>query len=105
FRSECEEAAFRSALEDAAPLYREAPESRAHAEEGRELIQSFMKEALPGASARQRAFAADLMGLVMSSVGKAVSSQGRPIAEVDAPAGASGEMLSVYLPQRGQSAR
>src|ERR1700683_2564260 len=41
FRSECDEAAFRSALEEAAPLYREAPESRAHAEEGRHLMESF----------------------------------------------------------------
>ncbi len=97
FRSECEEAAFRSALEDAAPLYREAPESRAHVEEGRQLMRSFMKEALPGASAKQRAFAADLVGLVMSSVGKAVSSQGRPGAEVDAIAAAIGEMLGGYL--------
>lgn len=38
FRSECDEAAFRSALEEAAPLYREAPESRAHAEQGRHLM-------------------------------------------------------------------
>jgi AcrR family transcriptional regulator len=38
FRSECDEAAFRSALEEAAPLYREAPESRAHNEEGRHLM-------------------------------------------------------------------
>jgi AcrR family transcriptional regulator len=97
FRSECEEASFRSALEDAAPLYREAPEARAHADEGHQLLQSFMKDALPRASARQRAFAGDLMGLVMSSVGKAVSSQGRPTAEVDALAAAIGEMLSGYL--------
>lgn len=97
FRSECEEAAFRSALEDAAPLYREAPESRAHTDEGRQLMRSFMKDALPRASAQQLAFAADLVGLVMSSVGKAVSSQGRPTAEVDALAAAIGDMLSIYL--------
>ena len=36
FRSECDEAAFRSALEEAAPLYREAPEASAHAEEARQ---------------------------------------------------------------------
>ena len=40
FQSECDEAAFRSALEEAAPLYREAPESRAHAQEGRELMEA-----------------------------------------------------------------
>lgn len=97
FRSECEEAAFRSALEEAAPLYREAPESRAHAEEGRHLMESFMKDALADASVRERAFAADLVGLVMSSVGKAISSQNRSRSEVDELAVAIGEMLCAYL--------
>ena len=101
FRSECDEAAFRSALEEAAPLYREAAESRAHAEEGRHLMESFMKDALPQASASEREFAADLVGLVMSSVGKAISSQNRSRAEVDALAVAIGEMFCAYL----QSAR
>jgi AcrR family transcriptional regulator len=97
FRSECEEAAFRSALEEAAPLYREAPESRAHAEEGRHLMVSFMKDALPRASARERAFAADLVGLVMSSAGKAISSQNRSRSEVDDLAVAIGDMFCAYL--------
>jgi AcrR family transcriptional regulator len=97
FRSECDEAAFRSALEEAAPLYREAPESRAHAEEGRRLMESFMKDALPGASLREHAFAADLARLVMSSAGKAISSQNRSRPEVDDLAAAIGEMLCAYL--------
>ena len=97
FRSECDEAAFRSALEEAAPLYREAPESRAHAEEGRHLMESFMKDALPGVSVRERAFAADLMGLVMSSAGKAISGQNRSRSEVDELAVAIGEMFCAYL--------
>ena len=83
FRSECDEAAFRSALEEAAPLYREAPESRAHAEEGRHLMESFMKDVLPRTSLRERAFAADLIGLVISSTGKTISSQNRSRSEVD----------------------
>jgi AcrR family transcriptional regulator len=97
FRSECEEAAFRSALEEAAPLYREAPESRAHAEEGRRLMSRFTKELLPRASASERAFAADLMGTLMSSVGKAISSQSRSRNEVDKLAVAIGEMLCAYF--------
>jgi AcrR family transcriptional regulator len=97
FRSECDEAAFRSALEEAAPLYREAAESRAHAEEGRHLMENFMSDALPGASAGEREFAADLAGLVMSSVGKAISSQNRARAEVDRLAVAIGEMFCAYL--------
>ena len=97
FRSECEEAAFRTALEEAAPLYREVPESRAHAEEGRRLMADFMKDALPRVSARERATAADLVGTVLSATGKAISSQNRSTSEVDALAVAVGEMLCGYL--------
>lgn len=97
FRSECDEAAFRSALEEAAPLYREAPEARAHAEEGRRLMERFMKDALPHASARDRAFAADLIGTVMSSTGKAVSSGNRSPSQVDELAVAAGDMFCAYL--------
>ncbi len=97
FRSECEEAAFRTALEEAAPLYREVPESRAHAEEGRRLMVDFMKDALPRMPVRERTFAADLVGTVMSAVGKAISSQNRSNSEVDALAVAVGEMLCGYL--------
>lgn len=97
FRSECDEAAFRSALEEAAPLYREAPESRSHAEEGRQLMENFMRDALPTASVQERVFAADMIGTVMSAVGKAISSQERPRAEVDKFAAAVGEMFCAYL--------
>lgn len=97
FRSECDEAAFRGALEEAAPLYREAPEAGAHAEEGRDLMERFMRDALPGASARERAFAADLVGTVMSSTGKAISVQNRSRPEVDALADAVGDMFCAYL--------
>jgi len=97
FLSECEEAAFRTALEEAAPLYREAPESQAHAEEGRRLMGDFMKEALPRMSARERAFAADLVGTMMSAVGKAISSQNRSTSEVGALARAVSEMFCGYL--------
>jgi hypothetical protein len=76
---------------------REAPESRAHAEEGRRLMESFMKDVLPHASPRKRAFAADLMGLVMSATGKAISSQNRSRSEVDGLAGAVAEMFCAYL--------
>jgi AcrR family transcriptional regulator len=97
FRSECDEAAFRSALEEAAPLYREAPEARSHAEEGRRLMERFMRDALPNASARERAFAADLVGIVMSSAGKTISVQNRSRSEVDALADAVGGMFCAYL--------
>jgi AcrR family transcriptional regulator len=97
FRSECEEAAFRGALEDSAPLYREAAESQAHAQEGRQLMLSFMKDALPHASPRERRFAADLVGLIMSSTGKAISTQNRSRTEVNQFADAVGGMLCAWL--------
>ena len=97
FRSECDEAAFRGALEEAAPLYREAPEASAHAEEGRRLMERFMRDALPGASAPERAFAANLVGIVMSSTGKAISVQNRSRCEVDALADAVADMFCAYL--------
>jgi AcrR family transcriptional regulator len=97
FRSECDEAAFRGALEEAAPLYREVPEAKAHAEEGRQLVRKFMRDALPGASVRERAFAADLVGVVMSSAGKMISVQNRPQSEVDALADAVSDMFNSYL--------
>jgi AcrR family transcriptional regulator len=97
FRSECDEAAFRSALEEAAPLYREAPEARSHAEEGRDLMERFMRDALPRASVRERAFVADLVGIVMSSAGKMISVQNRSRSEVDALANAVGDMFCAYL--------
>jgi AcrR family transcriptional regulator len=105
FRSECEEATFRGALEEAAPLYREAPEVRAHLEEGRRLMRRFVKEALPSATAREQEFAADLIRTVMSSAGKAVSSQGRSPAEVDAFATAVGEMFCAWLAAHGSVPR
>jgi AcrR family transcriptional regulator len=104
FRSECDEAAFRSALEEAAPLYREAPEARSHAEEGRHLMERFMRDALPGASARKRTFAADLVGIVMSSAGKTISVQNRSRSEVDALADAVGDMFCAYL-ETGRAAK
>jgi hypothetical protein len=60
-------------------------------------MESFMKDALPDASLRERAFAADLVRLVMSSAGKAISSQNRSRPEVDDLAAAIGEMLCAYL--------
>jgi hypothetical protein len=100
FRSECDEAAFRGALEEAAPLYREAPEASAHAAEGRDLMERFMRDALPRASARERTFAADLVGVVMSSTGKTISVQNRSRSEVDALAEAIADMICAYLETR-----
>jgi len=101
FRSECEERDMRVALDDAAPYYRDAPETAEHRKAVTQMALQFMKEALPNASNKQRAFAADLMMTAMSAIGKTVSEQGRPAAEVDALAAATGEMLCAYLERVG----
>ena len=49
-RSECDEAAMRVALSDAAPLYRDLPESKEAKAEGTQAVRAFMHEAIPHAS-------------------------------------------------------
>jgi AcrR family transcriptional regulator len=97
FRSEHEEAHFRVALEDAAPLYRDAPETLAHRKKGNRLMIAFLTEALPRTSVRERAFAADIIGTIMSAVGKRISEQNRPKSEIDAFADITADMVCAFL--------
>lgn len=97
FRSEVEEAALRVALDDAAPLYRDAPETEAHRKAGRRQVMLFMREALPTATPRERSAAADIMMMSMGAVGAQVSEEARPAAEVERLASAMGDMFSAYL--------
>jgi AcrR family transcriptional regulator len=96
-RSECDEAAVRVALDDAAPLYRDAPEARAARASGERTVQVFMREALPRASSATRAMAADLIKTTLSQVGKHFSETPRTAAEIDAYAGAMADMFCAYL--------
>ncbi len=97
FRSEVEEAALRVALDDAAPLYRDAPETREHRRQGRRRVALFMREALPDLPPRERSAAADIMIMSMGAVGAQISEEGRPTAEVDRLASAMGDMFTAYL--------
>jgi AcrR family transcriptional regulator len=97
FLSEWDEAALRIALGDAAPSYREAPEVQNHRKAGRDRSLRFLGEVLPGASMKERRFAADVVMTTMSVVGKKVSEQSRSTAEVEAWSVAMGEMLCAYL--------
>src|SRR6478752_2549734 len=60
-RSECDEAEMRVALSDAAPLYRDAPESREVKAAGEQAVGSFLREVLPRAPEATLALAADLI--------------------------------------------
>jgi AcrR family transcriptional regulator len=96
-RSECEEAAVRVALDDAAPLYRDAPEAKAAKASGERTILAFMKEALPKAAPATRSVAAELIKTTLSSAGKDFSEAPRKPAEIEAFAGSMADMFCAYL--------
>jgi AcrR family transcriptional regulator len=96
-RSECDEAAVRVALDDAAPLYRDAPEAREAKASGARTVEVFMHEALPKASAATRALAGDLITTTLSAVGKHFSETPRSLTEIEAYADAMADMFCAYL--------
>ncbi len=96
-RSECEEAAVRTALADAAPLYRDAPEVEQARATGSQLISAFLREALPGVDAAAVDLAADLIETTLSQVGSNFSEAPRTHEEIESYAGAMAEMFIAYL--------
>lgn len=96
-RSECDEAAVRVALDDAAPLYRDAPEAQEARASGERTVEIFMREALPKASKATRAVAGDLIKATLTAVGKEFSEAPRSSAEIEAYAEAMADMFCAYL--------
>ncbi len=96
-RSECDEAAVRVALDDAAPLYRDAPEAQAARMSGTRTVEVFMREALPEVPEASRALAGDLITTTLSQVGKHFSETPRTQAEIEAYADAMADMFCSYL--------
>jgi AcrR family transcriptional regulator len=96
-RSECDEAAVRVALDDAAPLYRDAPEAREARASGQRTVEVFMREALPTASVATRALAGDLIKTTLSQVAKHFSETPRTAAEIETYADAMADMFAAYL--------
>lgn len=95
--SECDEAAMRVALNDAAPLYRDAPEAQDAKASSDLTALLFMQEALPEASEKTCALAADLITTTLASVGKQFSEVSRTSAEIEAYADAMADMFCAYL--------
>lgn len=98
-RSECEEAAVRTALADAAPLYRGAPEAIEARQEAEPLLDAFMLEVLPDATAERRDLIGELILSAMTAVAKRFSETPRTEAEVDRYAEAMADMFTAYLDQ------
>jgi AcrR family transcriptional regulator len=96
-RSECEEAQMRTALNDAAPLYRDAPEAQAARVSGTDVVRDFMREALPDTPEATRVVAGDLITTTLKDVGKAFSETPRTEAEVTAYSDAMADMFAAYL--------
>ncbi|ASG24812.1 TetR family transcriptional regulator [Nitrospirillum viridazoti] len=96
-KSECEEAAMRGALADAAPLYRDAPEAKEARGSADDVVATFMREALPNASDAVRAMAGDLIKTTVSQVGKDYSETPRTDAEISTYADAMADMFCAYL--------
>lgn len=102
-RSECEEAAVRVALNDAAPLYRDAPEAHEARASGERTVQTFMREALPEASDAVRTLAGELIITTLSAVGKDFSGSPRTPVEIETYADAMADMFCAYLESLGHS--
>ena len=96
-RSECDEAKMRVALNDAAPLYRHAPEAREAKASGERTVRRFLREALPKSSEAARALAGDLLTTTLSKVGKQFSERPRTPAEIEAYSEAMADMFCAYL--------
>jgi AcrR family transcriptional regulator len=103
--SECEEACMRTALNDAAPLYRDAPEAREAKASGDGIIHRFMQVALPNPPASTQALAADLITRTLSAVGKEFSEQPRSKGEIDAYSKAMAAMFCAYLKSLDRSVK
>ena len=100
-RSECVEAAMRTALGDAAPLFRDAPEAEAPRTAGERIMQTFLHEALLGVPEAERLLAGEVMAMALSEVGERISERYRSEAEVETYADALAGMLCAYLARLG----
>lgn len=104
-RSECDEAQMRVALNDAAPLYRDAPEARSARASGGRAFQAFMQEALPAAPEAVRTLAVDLIRTTLGAAGKRFSESARTPAQIETYAEAMADMFCAYLENIGRGGR
>jgi AcrR family transcriptional regulator len=96
-RSECDEADMRVALNDSAPLYRDAPEAQEAKAAATLTFERFIEEAAPKATETARALAGDLILTAMSAVGHDFSASVRSVAEIKAYSDAVADMFCAYI--------
>ncbi|RWD87489.1 TetR family transcriptional regulator [Mesorhizobium sp.] len=100
-RSECDEAAVRGALDDAAPLYRDAPEAQEARATANGMVEAFMRETLPEAADDARAMAGQLIIKTLSAMGADFSENPRTEAEIEDYSDALADMFCAYLRSLG----
>ncbi|AZO20006.1 TetR/AcrR family transcriptional regulator [Mesorhizobium sp. M1E.F.Ca.ET.045.02.1.1] len=100
-RSECDEAAVRGALDDAAPLYRDAPEAQEARATANGTVEAFMRETLPEAADDARAMAGQLIIKTLSAMGADFSENPRTEAEIEDYSDALADMFCAYLRSLG----
>jgi hypothetical protein len=88
---------MRVALNDAAPLYRDAPEAHEARASGASTVRAFLSEALPNAPESTRDLAGELITATLSRVGKQFSQIPRTAEEIETYAGAMADMFCAYL--------
>lgn len=96
-KSECDEAKMRIALNDAAPLYRDAPEAEEIRALSNQTLELFMQELLPNTTETKRKLVKDLIMSTLSAVGQDFSRSERTPAEITDYAGAMSDMFCSYL--------
>lgn len=99
-RSECEEADMRIALNDAAPLYRSAPEAKAAKEDGQRVMDGFMDEVLPDLPEEERRQMGDIIATTLSAAGKQFSETPRTPGAIQAWGDAMADMFCAWLSQK-----
>jgi len=101
-KSECDEADVRHALDGAAPLYRDAPETRKAMAAGQRTFVDFIAQALPKATEDRRALVVDVITATLSGVGRDFSTRRRSAAEITGFADGLADMLCSYLESAGR---
>jgi AcrR family transcriptional regulator len=95
--SECEEAAMRRALDDAAPDYRAAPEAAEPQLAGSRVFLDFLHAALPDTAEPDRLRAGEIIAMTLGEVGERISERACTEATMQDYADALADMLCAYL--------
>ncbi|MCE0495295.1 TetR family transcriptional regulator [Vibrio salinus] len=103
--SECEESDIRTALHDAAPLYRNSPEAKKAKQSSEQISLKFLKELAPDIPESDSQMINDVIITTLGSVGKSYSSQPRSPIEMQEFSKHIASMLTAYLEELGINIR